>query len=187
MGLHGSSTTPLHPAGRTRAGGATCSARSARATRSPSTSSTTAASSSRRCAAAGRARAIGEAAAYAAQRKQFGQPIASFGAIRHKLAEMAIREFAVEAMLYRTAGPDRRAPSTAAHESDARAGGARRVRDRGVDPQSRGQRDARLRGRRERPDSRRQRLRPRLPRRAATIATRASTASSKAPTRSTAC
>jgi len=47
---------------------------------------------------------IGEAAAYAAQRKQFGQPIASFGAIRHKLAEMAIREFAVEAMLYRTAG-----------------------------------------------------------------------------------
>ncbi|HEX2456703.1 MAG TPA: acyl-CoA dehydrogenase family protein [Vicinamibacterales bacterium] len=47
---------------------------------------------------------IGEAAAYAAQRKQFGHPIASFGAIRHKLAEMAIREFAVEAMLYRTAG-----------------------------------------------------------------------------------
>jgi alkylation response protein AidB-like acyl-CoA dehydrogenase len=47
---------------------------------------------------------IGEAAAYAAQRKQFGQPIATFGAIRHKLAEMAIREYAVEAMLYRTAG-----------------------------------------------------------------------------------
>ena len=38
------------------------------------------------------------------QRKQFGQPIASFGAIRHKLAEMVIREYAVEAMLYRTAG-----------------------------------------------------------------------------------
>ena len=48
--------------------------------------------------------AVGEAARYAAQRKQFGQPISSFGAIRHKLAEMAIREFAVEAMLYRTAG-----------------------------------------------------------------------------------
>jgi alkylation response protein AidB-like acyl-CoA dehydrogenase len=47
---------------------------------------------------------IGEAARYALQRKQFGQPIASFGAIRHKLAEMAIREYAVEAMLYRTAG-----------------------------------------------------------------------------------
>ena len=47
---------------------------------------------------------VGEAAKYALQRKQFGQPIASFGAIRHKLAEIAIREFAVESMLYRTAG-----------------------------------------------------------------------------------
>jgi alkylation response protein AidB-like acyl-CoA dehydrogenase len=47
---------------------------------------------------------IGEAAAYAASRRQFGQPIASFGAIRHKLAEMAIREYAVESMLYRTTG-----------------------------------------------------------------------------------
>ena len=48
--------------------------------------------------------AVGEAARYAAQRKQFGQPIANFGAIKHKIAEMAIREFAVESMLYRTAG-----------------------------------------------------------------------------------
>ena len=48
--------------------------------------------------------AIEEAARYAAQRKQFGQPIATFGAIRHKLGEMAIREYAIEAMLYRTAG-----------------------------------------------------------------------------------
>jgi alkylation response protein AidB-like acyl-CoA dehydrogenase len=47
---------------------------------------------------------IGEAAAYAASRRQFGQPIATFGAIRHKLAEMAIREYAVESMLYRTTG-----------------------------------------------------------------------------------
>jgi alkylation response protein AidB-like acyl-CoA dehydrogenase len=53
----------------------------------------------------GGARAIvGEAATYAAQRRQFGQPIAAFGAIRHKLAEIAIREYAVESMLYRTAG-----------------------------------------------------------------------------------
>ena len=53
----------------------------------------------------GGARAIvGDAAKYALQRKQFGQPIASFGAIRHKLAEIAVREFAVESMLYRTAG-----------------------------------------------------------------------------------
>ena len=48
--------------------------------------------------------AIGEATAYAAQRRQFGQPIATFGAIRHKLGEMTIREYAVESMLYRTAG-----------------------------------------------------------------------------------
>ena len=47
---------------------------------------------------------IAEAAAYASQRKQFGQAIASFGAIRHKLADMVAREYAVESMLYRTAG-----------------------------------------------------------------------------------
>jgi alkylation response protein AidB-like acyl-CoA dehydrogenase len=48
--------------------------------------------------------AIAEAAKYAATRRQFGQPIAKFGAIRHKLAEMAIREYVVESLLYRTAG-----------------------------------------------------------------------------------
>jgi len=47
---------------------------------------------------------VADAAKYASQRKQFGHPIASFGAIKHKLAEIAIREFAVESMLYRTAG-----------------------------------------------------------------------------------
>ena len=53
----------------------------------------------------GGARAIvADAANYAAQRRQFGQPIAAFGAIKHKLAEIAIREFAVQSMLYRTAG-----------------------------------------------------------------------------------
>ncbi len=48
--------------------------------------------------------AIGEAAAYAADRRQFGKPIAGFGAIRHKLGEMAVRTYAVEAMTFRTAG-----------------------------------------------------------------------------------
>jgi alkylation response protein AidB-like acyl-CoA dehydrogenase len=52
----------------------------------------------------GARRVIGQTIAYAAQRKQFGQPIASFGAIRHKIAEMVVREYAVESMLYRTAG-----------------------------------------------------------------------------------
>lgn len=48
--------------------------------------------------------AIGEAARYAAERHQFGRPIASFGAIRHKLGEMTARTYALEALMYRTAG-----------------------------------------------------------------------------------
>ena len=48
--------------------------------------------------------AIEEAARYAGQRKQFGKPIASFGAIKQKLGEMVARQYANEAMLYRTAG-----------------------------------------------------------------------------------
>ncbi len=47
---------------------------------------------------------VAEAAAYAAERRQFGRTLGSFGAIRHKLAEMATRLYAVESMLYRTAG-----------------------------------------------------------------------------------
>jgi alkylation response protein AidB-like acyl-CoA dehydrogenase len=39
---------------------------------------------------------------YANERHQFGVPISSFGAIRHKLAEMAIKTFAVESATYRT-------------------------------------------------------------------------------------
>jgi alkylation response protein AidB-like acyl-CoA dehydrogenase len=48
--------------------------------------------------------AIGEAARYAGQRKQFGQPIASFGAIKHKIGEMVVRTYAIESLAYRTAG-----------------------------------------------------------------------------------
>jgi alkylation response protein AidB-like acyl-CoA dehydrogenase len=48
--------------------------------------------------------AIGESAKYAATRKQFGVPIATFGAIKHKLGEMVSREYALESMMYRTAG-----------------------------------------------------------------------------------
>jgi len=54
--------------------------------------------------AGGARNAIGESAKYAAQRKQFGQPIASFGAIKHKLGEMIARTYALESLLYRTAG-----------------------------------------------------------------------------------
>ena len=48
--------------------------------------------------------ALGESARYAAERHQFGQPIASFGAIKHKIGEMVIRTYAIESMVYRTAG-----------------------------------------------------------------------------------
>src|SRR5579871_1574543 len=41
---------------------------------------------------------------YARQRKAFGRPIAEFGLIQHKLAEMAARTFALESMVYRLAG-----------------------------------------------------------------------------------
>jgi alkylation response protein AidB-like acyl-CoA dehydrogenase len=41
---------------------------------------------------------------YAKQRYQFGVPISSFGLIKHKLAEMAIRTYAADAMTYRTVG-----------------------------------------------------------------------------------
>src|SRR5205823_13804655 len=52
----------------------------------------------------GAAAAIGEAARYASSRKQFGKPIAAFGAIRQKLGLMTARTYAVESLLYRTAG-----------------------------------------------------------------------------------
>ncbi len=48
--------------------------------------------------------ALNDAIGYANQRMAFGQPIAGFGAIQHKLAEMAIRTWVTEAMVYRTAG-----------------------------------------------------------------------------------
>src|SRR6202046_3209677 len=41
---------------------------------------------------------------YAKQRKAFGATIADFGAIQHKLAEMAIRIYAAESMTWRVAG-----------------------------------------------------------------------------------
>ncbi len=41
---------------------------------------------------------------YAKQRHQFGVSIASFGLIKHKLAEMAIKSYVGECMMYRTVG-----------------------------------------------------------------------------------
>ncbi len=57
------------------------------------------------CAAAlgGAKRALSTSIHYAKNREQFKTSIASFGAIQHKLAEMTIRSFAAETVLYRTA------------------------------------------------------------------------------------
>lgn len=48
--------------------------------------------------------AIHDAIRYANERQQFNKPISSFGAIKHKLAEMAIRTWVAESITYRTVG-----------------------------------------------------------------------------------
>ncbi len=48
--------------------------------------------------------ALLEATSYAKKRVQFGKPICEFGLIRQKIAEMAIRCFIMESMVYRTGG-----------------------------------------------------------------------------------
>jgi alkylation response protein AidB-like acyl-CoA dehydrogenase len=47
--------------------------------------------------------ALHDALQYSKQRIAFGKPISSFGAIQHKLAEMAVRIWVTEGMVYRTA------------------------------------------------------------------------------------
>ncbi len=47
---------------------------------------------------------IDAAVKYANERHQFGKSIGSFGAIKHKLGEMATRAFVGDSMVYRTAG-----------------------------------------------------------------------------------
>ncbi|WP_300456125.1 acyl-CoA dehydrogenase family protein [Desulfobacula sp.] len=47
--------------------------------------------------------AISDAAKHAATRIQFGQPIGSFGMVRNKLADMVIRTYMTESMIYRLA------------------------------------------------------------------------------------
>ena len=51
----------------------------------------------------GSRRSLTDSVNYAKTREQFKQPIANFGAIKHKLAEMAIKVFVGESALYRTA------------------------------------------------------------------------------------
>ena len=55
-------------------------------------------------ASGGATTAIGESARYAAERHQFGRPIASFGAIKYKLGEMPARAYA--SLLYTSDAAD---------------------------------------------------------------------------------
>src|SRR3989442_10805048 len=57
-------------------------------------------------------------AKYAQERTAFGKPIGEFGLVRAKLAEMAIRIYAVESMLYRSAGMIEGAMSAAGAAAD---------------------------------------------------------------------
>jgi hypothetical protein len=59
---------------------------------------------------------------YAKERKAFGSAIAEFGAIQHKLAEMAIRTYAVESMVWRVVGliESQLAPSAREPRADSR-------------------------------------------------------------------
>ncbi len=56
---------------------------------------------------------LATAAKYAKERKAFGKPIGDFGLMREKLAEMTIQLFAVESMIYRSAGNMETAMSSA--------------------------------------------------------------------------
>src|SRR5947208_4018109 len=60
---------------------------------------------------AGVRQAIAHATRYARERRQFDRAIAEFGLIKHKLAEMAVRCYVGDAMVYRTLGDVDRALS----------------------------------------------------------------------------
>ena len=62
--------------------------------------------------------AASESVRYANERHQFGKPISSFGAIKHKLAEMAIRTWVGEATTYRTLGLIEGAINATADDTD---------------------------------------------------------------------
>jgi alkylation response protein AidB-like acyl-CoA dehydrogenase len=64
---------------------------------------------------------------YAKERKAFGKQIGDFGMIREKLAEMAIQIFAVESMVYRSAGNIEAAMAAASVSGDDKIQNAMKV------------------------------------------------------------
>lgn len=103
MGLHGSSTTPLVLQGA-RVGGDAVLGEVGRGHKVAFTVLNYGRFKLGAMTAGGARQALKAAATYASTRQQFGQPIASFGAIQLKLAEMAARLYATESALYRLAG-----------------------------------------------------------------------------------
>src|SRR5262245_9111573 len=69
---------------------------------------------------AGSKQALANATKYARERRQFGKAIAEFGLIRQKLAEMSIRCFVGDAMVYRARGGVDRALQSSGHTDAAR-------------------------------------------------------------------
>jgi alkylation response protein AidB-like acyl-CoA dehydrogenase len=61
---------------------------------------------------------LGISSRYTKERKAFGKQIGEFGLMKEKLAEMAIRIFAVESMVYRSAGTMEAAMAAAAGSGD---------------------------------------------------------------------
>jgi alkylation response protein AidB-like acyl-CoA dehydrogenase len=66
----------------------------------------------------GSKKAIADSTKYAKERVAFGKPIGEFGLIRGMLANMTIRTFALESMVYRAAGMIDRATNAAADGAD---------------------------------------------------------------------
>jgi hypothetical protein len=64
--------------------------------------------------------AVGAATEYGNSRTAFGQPITSFGLIKHKIGQMAILAYVSEAVVYRTAGMiDRNLANVGLHDPEA--------------------------------------------------------------------
>jgi alkylation response protein AidB-like acyl-CoA dehydrogenase len=104
--------------------------------------------------------ALRRAVEYANARTAFGRPVSDFGLVRHKLGEMAIRIYAAESMVYRTAGMmDSRLAGADLRDPAAVLAPDRRVRRRVLDAEGLVLGDARLRRGRDRPGPRRGGLR----------------------------
>ncbi len=70
---------------------------------------------------------------YAKERVAFGKPIADFGLIRAKLAEMAVRIFALESMIYRSAGMMDHAVAAADSASDKTQAGMKALEEYAIE------------------------------------------------------